>query len=225
MNTTILLFGLTQLFFSVSAFSTSYQNELRQKMYDTSTVLFSTSNHGSRRSFLHKVTLGISVTTTVVSSTVAVPMKVSATLMDNNVQEIKTFKLGEKLSSEDAKKRFAEAMAEVDELIANYSEISQDGGDAVRRYLGTVGVEKKMYGISKVVKELRDEADDIVEYTELANEFEAYLYQAEGAAYQSLFVEHSSAKGTPASFLATAKKDIITMRKYMGELSELIQHI
>lgn len=222
MNTTILLFGLTQLFFSVSAFSTSYQNELRQKMYDTSTVLFSTSSHGSRRSFLHKVALRISVTTTVVSSTVAVPMKVSATLMDNNVQEIKTFKLGEKLSSEDAKKRFAEAMAEVDELIANYSEISQDGGDAVRRYLGTVGVEKKMYGISKVVKELRDEADDIVEYTELANEFEAYLYQAEGAAYQSLFVEHSSAKGTPASFLATAKKDIITMRKYMGELSELI---
>lgn len=222
MNTTILLFGLTQLFFSVSAFSTSYQNELRQKMYDTSTVLFSTSSHGSRRSFLHKVALRISVTTTVVSSTVAVPMKVSATLMDNNVQEIKTFKLGEKLSSEDAKKRFAEAMAEVDELIANYSEISQDGGDAIRRYLGTVGVEKKMYGISKVVKELRDEADDIVEYTELANEFEAYLYQAEGAAYQSLFVEHSSAKGTPASFLATAKKDIITMRKYMGELSELI---
>ena len=110
-------------------------------------------------------------------------------------------------------------MADVDELIENYSEISKGGGDAVRRYLGTVGVDKKMYGITKVVKDLRDEADDIVEYTETANEFEAYLYQAEGAAYQSLFVEHSSAKGTPETFLATAKKDVLSMRKFMGDLA------
>jgi len=76
-----------------------------------------------------------------------------------------------------------------------------------------------MYGISKVLKELREEADDIVDFTEAANEMEAYLFQAEGAAYQSLFVEHSSAKGTPELYMATAKKDIINMRRFMGELA------
>jgi hypothetical protein len=76
-----------------------------------------------------------------------------------------------------------------------------------------------MYGITKVLRTLQEEADDIVEYTETMNEFEAYLFQAEGAAYQSLFVEHSSAKGTPESLLKTAKGDIINLRKFMGDLA------
>ena len=76
-----------------------------------------------------------------------------------------------------------------------------------------------MYGITKVVKALREEAEDIVEFTEIADEFEAYLFQAEGAAYQSLFAEHSSAKSTPESLLATAKKDVLQMRKFMGQLA------
>mmetsp|Transcript_13740 Transcript_13740/g.19654 ORF Transcript_13740/g.19654 Transcript_13740/m.19654 type:complete len:230 (-) Transcript_13740:42-731(-) len=153
------------------------------------------------------------------------PKLASATIMDSgNVSAAQNiFKPGEKMSSDVAKKRFVGAMTEVDFLIENYADItSKEGGDGVRRYLGTVGVEKNMYGITKVVKVLREEADDIVEYTELANDFEAYLYQAEGAAYQSLFVEHSSAKGTPETFLATAKKDVLNMRKYMGELAQLL---
>ena len=52
------------------------------------------------------------------------------------------------------------------------------------------------------------------------DEFEAYLFQAEGAAYQSMFVEHSSAKGTPESLLKTAKGDIINMRKYMSVMAK-----
>ena len=173
-----------------------------------------------RRTFLH--TIGLTLGFGVATNTIA-PSPAWSTLMDNNMEKAKTFKIGEKLSPEEAKTRFIDAMTEVDELIENYSEISKGGGDAVRRYLGTVGVEKKMFGITKVVKELREEADDIVEYTELANEFEAYLYQAEGAAYQSLFIEHSSAKGTPETFLATAKKDVVNMRKYMGDLKEQLK--
>lgn len=192
----------------------------------SASALFSTKVE--RRKFLSQCTSKIASFTTATltigtSTTTAFPQVASSALMDNSIQEVKTFKLGEKLTPQDAKKRFLDAMTEIDELIENYTEISKGGGDAVRRYLGTVGVEKKMYGITKVVKELREEADDVVEYTELANEFEAYLYQAEGAAYQSLFVEHSSAKGTPESFLATARKDILNMRKYMGELASLLK--
>ncbi len=176
-------------------------------------------NFINRRSILlHTRNAALTLSLAGLTSTTTSPQAAHATLMDNTLQNSKTFKLGEKLSPDEAKQRFLDALTETDELIENYASISSGGGDAVRRYLGTVGVDKKMYGITKVVKELREEAEDIVEYTEIANEFEAYLYQAEGAAYQSLFVEHSSAKGTPESFLATAKKDVISMRKYMGEL-------
>ena len=140
--------------------------------------------------------------------------------MDATQDEAKTFSPGTKLSVEENKQRFRAARQDVQYLLDHYEKISEGGGDAVRRYLGTVGVSSNMYGITKVVKDLRDEAEDLVEYTETANEFEAYLYQAEGAAYQSLFVEHSSAKGTPASFLATAKKDVVSMQRYMDDLAK-----
>jgi hypothetical protein len=148
------------------------------------------------------------------------PEGTHATVVDTKTGEAKIFKLGEKMGVEEAKKRFALAQRDVQYLLDHYEEISKGGGgDNVRRYLGTGGVTSNMYGIGKVVKELREEADDIVEYTEAMNEFNAYLYQAEGAAYQSLFVEHSSAKGTPESFLATAKQDVKNMQKYMNELA------
>ena len=76
-------------------------------------------------------------------------------------------------------------------MLANYDTISGGGGgDNVRLYLGTQGTKSHMYGLPKALKSLKEEVDDIVEYTETLNDFEAYKYQAEGAAYQSMFVEH-----------------------------------
>lgn len=144
----------------------------------------------------------------------------SAVVMVPNGEGGNVFQPGAKLSPDDAKKRFLLARTDMCYLLDHYSEISSaGGGDAVRRYLGTVGVTSGMYGILKVLKILQEEADDIVEYTETMDEFNAYLYQAEGAAYQSLFVEHSSAKGTPESLLATAKQDIVQMKKYMDMMA------
>lgn len=126
---------------------------------------------------------------------------------------------GQKLSVEEAKARFVLARKDAHYLLDHYAEICEGGGDNVRRYLGTVGNSSGMYGIRKVVKELREEADDIVEYTEAMDEFEAYLNQAEGASYQSLFIDHSSAKGTPAQFLATAKQDVTQMLEFLDLLA------
>ena len=174
----------------------------------------------SRRSFLTRNAFGLVAGPGATASLlVANAPPAAATLMDATQDDAKTFSPGTKLSVEDGKKRFSLARKEVQYLLDNYDDICQGGGDAVRRYLGTVGVASNMYGITKVVKDLRDEAEDLVEFTETANEFEAYLYQSDGAAYQSLFVEHSSAKGTPASFLATAKKDAISMQRYMDDLA------
>jgi len=148
-----------------------------------------------------------------ISTLILSPDPVEAALMDSNVEQVG------KLTTKEAKDRFKLAILDVDELLANYGEISNGGGDNVRRYLGTVGIKSHMYGITKVLKELREEADDIIEFTEASNEFEAYLFQAEGAAYSSLFAEHSSAKSTSASLLVTAKKDVVNMRRFMGDLA------
>ncbi|KAL3897975.1 MAG: hypothetical protein SGARI_006787, partial [Bacillariaceae sp.] len=127
----------------------------------------------------------------------------AASAAEGNVFSDKNFSTG------DAKERLSAARKDLKYLVENYADISKQGGDKVRSILGTQGVSSSLYGIQKVLKLLREEADDIVEYTEAMDEFNAYYYQAEGAAYQSMFVEHSSAKGTPESFLKTAKADII----------------
>ena len=139
----------------------------------------------------------------------------NASLLDNASPDLPAFSG----SVAEAKERFKLAVADIDDLLQNYDIISKGGGDNVRLYLGTQGVKSHMYGIMKVLKTLKDEADDIVEYTEAMDSFEAYKNQAEGAAYQSMFVEHSSAKGTPESFLKTAKGDVVNLRKYMGDLA------
>ena len=164
-----------------------------------------------RRSLLQQiVTVSSGITAASLPSSPA-----NALLVDNSSPDLPAFK-GD---ISEAKQRFQLAIKDIDDLITNYDAISKTGGDNVRLYLGTQGVKSHMYGIMKVLKSLKDEAEDIVDYTEAMNEFEAYLFQAEGAAYQSLFVEHSSAKGTPESLLKTAKGDVMNMRKYMGALA------
>ena len=139
----------------------------------------------------------------------------NALLLDTSSPDVPAFSGG----IEEAKERFKLAIADIDDLLNNYDVISKSGGDNVRLYLGTQGVKSHMYGIMKVLKSLKEEADDIVEYTEAMDSFEAYKNQAEGAAYQSMFVEHSSDKGTPETFLKTAKGDVVNLRKYMGDLA------
>ena len=74
-------------------------------------------------------------------------------------------------------KRFQEARKTLQIILVDYTSISKGGGDNIRSYLGTVCVATSMYGITKVLKELQEQADDIAEYTENMNEFNAYLVQ------------------------------------------------
>ena len=174
------------------------------------------NNCQDRRRFLVQEIFPLAITLTTASSIILpTPAWADALLIDKSSPDIPAFK-GD---ASDAKKRFQSAIKDVDGLIANYDEIAKSGGDNVRLYLGTQGVKSNMYGIVNVLKSLKEEADDIVEYTEALNEFEAYLFQADGAAYQSLFAEFSTAKITPESLLQIAKGDIVNMRKFMGELA------
>lgn len=85
------------------------------------------------------------------------------------------FTAGKPLGLVEAKKRFIVARESLDYLVDHYDEISKGGGDNVRRFLGTVGTSSGLYGITKVLKELQEEAKDIVEYTENMTEFDYSL--------------------------------------------------
>ncbi|KAL7544610.1 hypothetical protein ACHAWF_007988 [Thalassiosira exigua] len=167
-----------------------------------------------RRSFLVRQILSPAVAS-VATAVAPHPALAEASLVDKSSPDVPAFGGG----VSEGKRRFQLAIKDIDDLLANYEVITKSGGDNVRLYLGTQGLKSHMCGISKVLKSLKEEAEDIVEYTEALNEFEAYFFQAEGAAYQSLFVEHSSAKSTPESLLKTAKGDIVNMRKFMGDLA------
>lgn len=130
------------------------------------------------------------------------------------------FKVGESLTTEEAKVRFQEARESLNSLIKNYDVISADGGDNVRRYLGTVGTTSGLYGIQKVLRTLQEEANDIVEYTENMSDFEYYLSAADTAAYSAIFVEFSAAKTKPEKFFADAKKDVQQMRACMDRMAQ-----
>lgn len=129
------------------------------------------------------------------------------------------FEVGVALGGDEAKRRFREARTILNFLIDNYDAVSKEGGDNVRRYLGTVGTTSALYGITKVMKELQGEAKDIVEYTENMEDFEYYLRAADTAVYSANFVEFSAASTKPEKFFADAKSDCITMRLYLDKMA------
>jgi hypothetical protein len=133
--------------------------------------------------------------------------------------EQNVFKVGEALGAVSAKARFREARKTLDYLIENYEVISKEGGDNVRRYLGTVGTTSALYGITKVLKELQDEAEDIVEYTENMQDFGYWLGAADTAVYSANFVEFSSASTKPEKFFKDAKAAAELMKGYMDVMA------
>jgi len=172
-------------------------------------------NTNDRRTFFHQILHVLPLTTIAITTTTIHPLPATALITDKGTPNVPFKAAGQTIGPIEAKKRFQLAIQDIDELIENYPTISKSGGDNVRLYLGTVGVKSHMYGITKILKELQEEAEDVIEFTEAANEFEAYLFQAEGAAYQSLFTKRG-----PESLLATAKNDVLSMRKLMGDLAQ-----
>ena len=135
------------------------------------------------------------------------------------------FKAGEALGVEASKARFVEAQRSLGYLLDNYDDVVKGGGDNVRRYLGTVGTSSGMYGISKVLKELQEEAADIIIYTETMIEFDAALRAADTAVYSANFVEFSAAKTKPEKFFEDARTEAKRMQVYLNEMaSELDIH-
>lgn len=126
------------------------------------------------------------------------------------------------LTMEEAEERFRAGRASVDYLLNNYDEVCEGGGDNVRRYLGTVGTQSGLFGISKAMKTLADKADDIVEYTELSREIEQCIEQADGSAYMAIFVTTSTSYTPPAKYFGDAKIEVKRLAKAMDDLAVMV---
>eukprot|EP00816_Leptocylindrus_hargravesii_P006674 CAMPEP_0196809608 /NCGR_PEP_ID=MMETSP1362-20130617/9528_1 /TAXON_ID=163516 /ORGANISM="Leptocylindrus danicus, Strain CCMP1856" /LENGTH=215 /DNA_ID=CAMNT_0042184341 /DNA_START=1 /DNA_END=648 /DNA_ORIENTATION=- len=198
-----------------SSFSSAFMlalHGLDLQVKKVSTMPLSVTMEESRRDFIRSAAAGIFAI-----GTTAQP--VSAVMMSVDDPVIKLFNSGQALGKELAIERFMLARDDLNYLLKNYGEISAGGGDSVRRYLGTVGVTSGLYGITKVLKELQNEADDFVEYTENMNEFDAYLRQADTSCYSANFVEFSAAKTKPEKFLDDAKSDAEQMKKRLNAMA------
>lgn len=190
------------------AFTSNHQQQNRV-VKSQSTLLYADPSI-QRRSFLTAPLAGFAL----LQPTFARAVVVSSS------QDQKVFRAGESMGTTEALKRFEQAQKDLLYLINHYDEIvAAGGGDNVRRYLGTVGFTSSLYGISKVLKELQDEADDVVEYTENMNEFDAYLRAADTACYSANFVEFSAAKTKPEAFFKDALGDITKMKEYMNNMA------
>lgn len=143
--------------------------------------------------------------------------KASAAMMEQPKE--KFFEIGITLSVDVAKARFQDARSTMVDLVNNYDSISKLGGDNVRRYLGTVGTASAMYGIEKVLKDLQNEANDIVVYTENMDDFSYYLRAADTAVYSANFVEFSAAKTKPEKFFDDAKSDCKNLLLHMDNMA------
>ncbi len=126
------------------------------------------------------------------------------------------------LTMEEAEERFRAGRASVDYLLNNYDEVCEGGGDNVRRYLGTVGTQSGLFGISKAMKTLADKADDIVEFTELSREIEQCIEQADGSAYMAIFVTTSTSYTPPAKYFSDAKIEVKRLAKAMDDLAVMV---
>jgi hypothetical protein len=154
------------------------------------------------------------------SSSSSISSVANAVVMSNDSVDASVFQAGQALGPQRAKARFVQAKQSLQYLIDHYDEIvAQGGGDNVRRYLGTVGVSSGLYGIPKVLKELQEEAKDIVEFTENMNEFDFSLRAADTAVYSANFVEFSAAKTKPEKFFEDARLESERMMVYMDAMA------
>ena len=109
----------------------------KHAVVSSKTTLHAATTPNDRRAFMNQIVLPAAASG-ILSNLFIPSLAAQATIMDNSIPQVKTFKAGENLGVEEAKKRFQLAIQDVDELLDNYAEISTNG-DNVRRYLGTVG--------------------------------------------------------------------------------------
>ena len=207
------------IYFAIHAKSDAFLNSAasRQKFSACHVPVFAKKNVEQSVGEVNRRVVGSHIMATLIAMPYICVQQTSAVMMEQPKE--KFFEIGVTLSADIAKARFQVARRTVADLIENYDSIIKDGGDNVRRYLGTVGTTSAMYGIERVLKDLQDEANDIVAYTEAMDEFVYFLRAADTAVYSANFVEFSAAKTKPEKFYDDAKVDCKNILQQMDKMA------
>lgn len=118
------------------------------------------------------------------------------------------------------------SVSAIDNLLENWGSISKGGGDAIRKELGTAnfGTETSpLFQIEKAFKILRENPNvDIIEFTELSEEFNNALVRADTMAYSSIFAGGSGKPTPPQVYIDKAKKEVEGLQQIAKSLSALL---
>lgn len=123
------------------------------------------------------------------------------------------------LTSDAATSQWKEAVSTIDNLLDNWDSVAKGGGDAIRTQLGTQGITSPLFQIDKVLKVLRDNAEDLVEFTEMTDEFCLTLSRADSMAYSANFAGGSGKPTPPAVYIEKSRKEVLDLQKIAKSLS------
>ena len=167
-----------------SLVATSFGWSIQQQTSRLSSTAVSLQQTSDRRSFFHH-TATIAITT---SSFTSILYPEVASAIEYTTEQQK------------ALKQWQDSVATIDNLLDNWDPVSSGGGsqkevgisgDAIRKELGTANFGKDvspLFKIDKAFKVLRDNDDiDLVEFTELTEEFAEVLASADSQAYSANF--------------------------------------
>jgi hypothetical protein len=124
-----------------------------------------------------------------------------------------------KIADADARKQIAAGYTALDKLLGEFGGVTErEGGDGVRRILGTVGASSPVYRVEVAFRSLTEAADDPPEYLDGLEELMRNLADADSQAYSANFIAFSSAKGTPEQYFGLSKAAVARARKEWGTL-------
>ena len=126
------------------------------------------------------------------------------------------------MSADAAKDQWKKSVGVIDAMLSDWSSLEKKGGDAIRVELGTQGTTSPLFQIDKALKALREEAEDLVEFTEQSDEFMLRLAAADSMAYSANFAGGSGKPTPPAVYIEKSKKEVEDMQRIAKALSALL---
>lgn len=128
-----------------------------------------------------------------------------------------------KIAEADARKQIAAGYTALDTLLGEFRVVTErEGGDGVRRILGTVGASSPVYRVEAAFRSLTEAADEPPEYLDGLEELMRNLADADSQAYSANFISFSSAKGTPEQYFGRSKEAVARAKKEWAALMKML---
>jgi hypothetical protein len=127
------------------------------------------------------------------------------------------------LTSEAARIQWEKSQTVIDDLLQNWpTVVAQGGGDSIRREIGTVGTASPLFQIDKALRVLREEADDLIDFTDQTEEFQLALSRADSMAYSANFAGGAGKPTPPAVYLEKSRMEVIELQTIAKSLTALL---